>query len=1817
MKRSLLVVIFSLAMLNGYSQFLGGYQFRNSITIQGSQVAGAETDFPVLISITGADFTGNLEGNVSSASGFDIAFTADNGTTLLDHELVEYDETTDTFSAWVKTSLTGSDQVIFIYYGNPSITTDQSTTDTWSNGFEVVFHMEDITISDASANGITAVALADITVADEVSGQIGGGINLDGGSNDYIVVGAVNAVPANLDLTNQALTLSGWVNYQGASTEVSIIEKSNGTGDANIKYYLGVDDNDANGMQVRTATTDGNGRAQGSTNIQNTWHYITMTYDGTVMLGYLDGNLEVGPIGRTGNLESDTGDDFLIGRRADNRRLDALIDELRVATQVRSSNWITTEFNNQSDPSTFISLGTQEGNCSPAAVITNSTPSTTITTGEQAIFTLTAAAGVLDGSNVITWQESSDGLTYTNVVDGVNGASGASTSSFTSGTLTNDTYFRVVVTNLSDCDITGTSNAIMIATVAPFPVSLSTYSNRREITINALEVIGDNGDTQDHTDFPILVSFTNNDFRSVSNGGSVMSENGYDILFTSSDGSTVLSHELEKYDPATGTVYAWVEVNNLQATTDTEIYIYYGNGDITSDQSSTDTWSNGFAGVWHMNEDPSVTSIFDATSNSNEARPLNMESDDLVSGKIGNGIDMDGFDGSAGEFFVVGADNNVPAALDISGQNITLTGWVNPSAVNTSQFSIIEKSNSNQDVDIPYWLGRNGDNVQARVGTPETAGNNLRLDGNTNFSTGTWYYISMTYDGTVSGTDNFFAHVNAQIEDQDERTGNIIDDDSDELFLGGRDDNTNRFFDGIVDELRIATVTRTREWLETEYRNQCFPSQFISLGDGQTCPDPVNGGIATATDGSIFIGESTTVVLSGNTNGADIQWQTSTDKINFSNVSGANAQQLAVGPLSQSTYYRAEVTNGTCTAYSTVTTIKAVEPILPGYSFRKCITINGDLVEGSSDLTNFPIVIDIRNDPDLSTDNIRTISGVNPLDIVFSVVNGSSQQLITHEVEFFESDATDGSIRAWVQVPSLSANSDTKIFMNYGNCNVTEVAGSSVALDNGTSVTNPTNTNTWSEGFLSVWHMDDDVSNTGSNATVEDATNTNADGTAQANMTTITGQVGDGLDFAGSGNRYLLVGSLDNPPAALENIGSAFTLSAWLRANNNNPNDRSIIELSDGTGATDTKYFLGVDGEGIQVRAVDTESDNINENAGGGFSSSVDDDVWHYIVASYDGSQIDTYIDGANLGTFTAANFGGNIGSEAGDELLIGKRNDNRFISAFLDELRISNVTRADEWIATEYNNQSEPTYDFNDLANASDFYSVSSEESFVLWTDAGSGSNWSTANNWGICRTPNPDETVRIADPADIQGSNNPTFDAASDGATIGGILIENNGALNFENTGFSLSVTGDITNNSGSGFVADGTITFSGANQSIQGTGATTITNATVINGATVNIDAPTTITNNLTLTSGFISLTDDNLSITSTGQILNASSSNFIITPFENCLIQEGMGNGGITSSVLFPIGTTASSYTPATLANSSSGTIDNFCVYVCENIFEEGTCASGTPMTTGAVHKTWFIEETVTGGSDATLTLQWNGADEASDFDRANVNLSRNVSSSWVSRNLTSASGSDPYTASASGLSEFSPHGLISDVSLLPVSLTFFNASLIQESVELKWQTATEINNDKFIVQRSRNAIDYEKLGEVSGAGNSSTTLNYSYNDRAPLAGLTYYRLIQVDFDGTETVYGPVSIEMDGKHNQKLFPNPASQYINIRFDDRFIDTDVSIKLFSIDGHMVQTMNTRANFTEFRLDFGAQLSNGLYFLQVENQNLTIGQKIIIQKN
>ncbi|MET4075522.1 T9SS type A sorting domain-containing protein [Hymenobacter sp. UYCo722] len=127
-------------------------------------------------------------------------------------------------------------------------------------------------------------------------------------------------------------------------------------------------------------------------------------------------------------------------------------------------------------------------------------------------------------------------------------------------------------------------------------------------------------------------------------------------------------------------------------------------------------------------------------------------------------------------------------------------------------------------------------------------------------------------------------------------------------------------------------------------------------------------------------------------------------------------------------------------------------------------------------------------------------------------------------------------------------------------------------------------------------------------------------------------------------------------------------------------------------------------------------------------------------------------------------------------------------------------------------------------------------------------------------------------------------------------------------------------------------------------------------------------------------------------------------------------------------------------------------------------------------------------------------------------------------------------------------------LVDDVTLtsgngtaLPVSLTRFNATTQANSVALSWATASEKNSAYFDVQRSATGDTYETLGRVAAQGTSNSLREYAFTDARPLAGLAYYRLRQVDNDGT-TAYSPI-VTANRSTEVAIYPNPTTDAVTL--------------------------------------------------------------------
>ena len=161
--------------------------------------------------------------------------------------------------------------------------------------------------------------------------------------------------------------------------------------------------------------------------------------------------------------------------------------------------------------------------------------------------------------------------------------------------------------------------------------------------------------------------------------------------------------------------------------------------------------------------------------------------------------------------------------------------------------------------------------------------------------------------------------------------------------------------------------------------------------------------------------------------------------------------------------------------------------------------------------------------------------------------------------------------------------------------------------------------------------------------------------------------------------------------------------------------------------------------------------------------------------------------------------------------------------------------------------------------------------------------------------------------------------------------------------------------------------------------------------------------------------------------------------------------------------------------------------------------------------------------------------------------------------------------------------------------LPITLISFNAALSESNqTTLKWATANELDNSYFEIERSKNSIDFESLGRIKGTGTSELRNDYSFTDETPLKGINYYRLKQIDFDGTFTYTRPVSVIKEGDGTISLYPNPASNLLKINFEDT--DQIENTMIYDLMGKIVKSIMGDKDRFEV-----SDLPQGKYIIQI----------------
>ncbi|MBX2845247.1 MAG: T9SS type A sorting domain-containing protein [Saprospiraceae bacterium] len=182
-----------------------------------------------------------------------------------------------------------------------------------------------------------------------------------------------------------------------------------------------------------------------------------------------------------------------------------------------------------------------------------------------------------------------------------------------------------------------------------------------------------------------------------------------------------------------------------------------------------------------------------------------------------------------------------------------------------------------------------------------------------------------------------------------------------------------------------------------------------------------------------------------------------------------------------------------------------------------------------------------------------------------------------------------------------------------------------------------------------------------------------------------------------------------------------------------------------------------------------------------------------------------------------------------------------------------------------------------------------------------------------------------------------------------------------------------------------------------------------------------------------------------------------------------------------------------------------------------------------------------------------------------------------------------------TVRVNDVSQFSLWAFVDNSTALPVELIFFNAEAINNnSVFCTWETATEENNSHFEIERSENGIDFEYVGQVIGAGTVSTIQQYSFLDEAPYLGTSYYRLKQVDLDGSFD-FSPIEVvELSNSVSIMVYPNPTLDRVNLIWPEKL---DIKrFELYSMTGQLVLEGDLLANNSEISI---GSLSSGSYLL------------------
>ena len=314
------------------------------------------------------------------------------------------------------------------------------------------------------------------------------------------------------------------------------------------------------------------------------------------------------------------------------------------------------------------------------------------------------------------------------------------------------------------------------------------------------------------TDFPVLVSVTDADLKTVGNGGYVQNSSGYDVGFYADSGlATKLDWETERYIATTGEVIYWVRIASLSSSTDTVFYMAFGDPGISTDQSNkTGVWDSNYQTVWHLPDGTTLTAM-DSTANANDG--FLSGSPTAITGKIGGGANL-----------VAANSQYIQGGNIVNTSDATVEAWVYLTSYPSfdSMIGGFTQGNFSATYDKDLLINSIGKVVF------------YVYDGSTRTSTSVnslplnqWCHVV----GTIhAGSSSLRVYINGVLEDTASASGSYTGySGTPNIFLGGST-LAYGYLDQKADEFRVSASARSSDWITAEYNNQSSPSTFESFG---------------------------------------------------------------------------------------------------------------------------------------------------------------------------------------------------------------------------------------------------------------------------------------------------------------------------------------------------------------------------------------------------------------------------------------------------------------------------------------------------------------------------------------------------------------------------------------------------------------------------------------------------------------------------------------------------------------------------------------------------------------------------------------------------------------------------------------------------------------------------------------------------------------------------------------------------------------------------------------------------------------------------